>query len=265
SSLKKAPWVLGSFLIILIALPWYFLAEAASPGFLDYFIIGEHFNRYFNSGWVGDKYGFAKQQPFGIIWGFMLIFCLPWSLIFIQTLWKNFKKLKTDSWALFLLAWIVWTPLFFTTSKSLIHPYILPVTIPMALWIHNYWFEIKARVVFLKIGLIIPVLLLAIYLSGFANPLLENNTDKYLVSEIKNTNVYTLDFKSYSSQFYTKGNIKKVNSFTLNKLTLKPQDFYILISHKRWKQVAPNIKLKLTLIRSHKKRALYRYIKKKIK
>ena len=262
SSLKKAPWVLGSFLFILIALPWYFLAEAASPGFIDYFIVGEHFNRYFNSGWVGDKYGFAKQQPFGIIWGFLLIFCLPWSLIFIQTLWENFKKLKTDSWALFLLTWIVWTPFFFTTSKSLIHPYILPVTIPMALWIHHYWFEIKARIIFLKIGVTIPLILLVIYLSGFANPLLENNTDKYLVSDAKNKTIYTLDSKSYSSQFYTKGNIKKVNSLILDKLIIQPQDFYIIINHKRWKQVPLNVKEKLTLIKSHKKRALYKYPKK---
>ena len=263
SSLKKAPWVFGGFLFILITLPWYFLVEAASPGFIDYFIVGEHFNRYFNSEWVGDKYGFAKQQPFGIVWGFLLVFCLPWSLIFIQTLWKNFKKLKTDSWALFLLTWIVWTPLFFTTSNSLIHPYILPVTIPMALWINHYWFEIKARYIFLKIGIAIPVILLLIYVSGFANPLLENNTDKYLVSETKNNIIYTLDFKSYSSQFYTKGNIKKVSNLILDKLILEPQDFYILIDHKRWNQIPLKVKQELTLIKSHKKRALYKYLENK--
>mgnify|MGYP003315652635 CR=1 FL=1 len=38
-----------------ISLPWYFLAELRSPGFIDYFIIGEHFERYFNSEWEGDK------------------------------------------------------------------------------------------------------------------------------------------------------------------------------------------------------------------
>ena len=133
----------------------------------------------------------------------------------------------------------------------------------MALWIHHYWFEIKARIIFLKIGITIPVILLLIYLSGFANPLLENNTDKYLVSETKNTIIYTLDLKSYSSQFYTKGNIKKVNSLFLDKLILQCQDFYILIDHERWKQVPLNVKQKLTIIKSHKKRALYKYPKKK--
>jgi 4-amino-4-deoxy-L-arabinose transferase-like glycosyltransferase len=249
--------VLGSFLIILIALPWYFLAEAASPGFIDYFIVGEHFNRYFNSGWVGDKYGFPKQQPFGIVWGFLIVFCLPWSLVFIQTLWRNFKKLKKDSWSLFLLTWILWTPLFFTTSTSLIHPYILPVTIPMALWIHHYWDEIKLKILFLKIGLAFPFLILITYLSGFANSILENNTDEYLVKNTKNIPVYALDFKSYSSQFYTKGKIKIVDTITLHNLILNKDDFNILIDHSRLKLLSTKLQESLTPIESNKKRAMY--------
>ena len=257
SSLKKAPWVLGSFLLILIAVPWYFLTEAASPGFIDYFIVGEHFNRYFNSGWVGDKYGFPKQQPFGIVWGFLIVFCLPWSLIFIQTLWRNFKKLKKDSWSLFLLSWILWTPLFFTTSTSLIHPYILPVTIPMALWIHHYWDEIKLKILFLKIGLAFPFLILITYLSGLANSILENNTDEYLVKNTKNIPVYALDFKSYSSQFYTKGKIKIVDTITLHNLILNKDDFNILIDHSRLKLLSTKLQESLTPIESNKKRAMY--------
>jgi 4-amino-4-deoxy-L-arabinose transferase-like glycosyltransferase len=257
SSLKKAPWVLGSFLLILIALPWYFLTEAASPGFIDYFIVGEHFNRYFNSGWVGDKYGFPKQQPFGIVWGFLIVFCLPWSLVFIQTLWRNFKKLKKDSWGLFLLSWILWTPLFFTTSTSLIHPYILPVTIPMALWIHHYWDEIKLKILFLKIGLAIPFLILITYLSGLANSIFENNTDKYLIKNKKNVPVYALDFKSYSSQFYTQGKIKIVDTFTLHNLILNKDDFNIIIDHSRLKLLSTKLQESLTPIESNKKRAMY--------
>ena len=257
SSLKKAPWVLGSFLLILIAVPWYFLTEAASPGFIDYFIVGEHFNRYFNSGWVGDKYGFPKQQPFGIVWGFLIVFCLPWSLIFIQTLWRNFKKLKKDSWSLFLLSWILWTPLFFTTSTSLIHPYILPVTIPMALWIDHYWDEIKLKILFLKIGLAFPFLILITYLSGLANSILENNTDEYLVKNTKNIPVYALDFKSYSSQFYTKGKIKIVDTITLHNLILNKDDFNILIDHSRLKLLSTKLQESLTPIESNKKRAMY--------
>ncbi len=121
--------------MLIIALPWYVLVEIKTPGFIDYFIVGEHFNRFFNSEWVGDKYGFPKQQPFGIVWGFLISFCLPWSILLIRDFWKKIKTIKNDSWGLYLWFWILWTPLFFTTSTSLIHPYVLPITIPIALWI----------------------------------------------------------------------------------------------------------------------------------
>ena len=82
------------------------------------------------------------------------------------------------------------------------------------------------------------------------------------MSETKNNIIYTLDFKSYSSQFYTKGNIKKVSNLILDKLILEPQEFYILIDHKRWNQLPLKVKQELTLIKSHKKRALYKYLEK---
>ena len=31
---------------ILLAAPWYVLAEIRTPGFLEYFVIGEHWNRF---------------------------------------------------------------------------------------------------------------------------------------------------------------------------------------------------------------------------
>ncbi|HKJ52870.1 MAG TPA: phospholipid carrier-dependent glycosyltransferase, partial [Gammaproteobacteria bacterium] len=46
--------VSGLLLTMLIALPWYVLMERASPGFLKYFIVGEHFQRFIDSGWRGD-------------------------------------------------------------------------------------------------------------------------------------------------------------------------------------------------------------------
>ncbi len=54
---QRFPIVTGVTLTALISMPWYILAERATPGFLDYFIVGEHFNRFFVSGWEGDLYG----------------------------------------------------------------------------------------------------------------------------------------------------------------------------------------------------------------
>ncbi|MDX1268612.1 MAG: glycosyltransferase family 39 protein, partial [Oceanisphaera sp.] len=40
------PWLTGLPLMIAIALPWYLLAENATPGFLEYFFVVEHFMRF---------------------------------------------------------------------------------------------------------------------------------------------------------------------------------------------------------------------------
>ena len=83
----------GLILFALVSIPWFFIAEKNSPGFLDYFLIGEHFKRFFDSNWIGDKYGFPKQQPVGTIWVFLFLFTLPWGIIIFKNLLKNSKRL----------------------------------------------------------------------------------------------------------------------------------------------------------------------------
>lgn len=42
---QRFPIVSGLAFMLAIALPWYIMAEMATPGFIDYFIVGEHFKR----------------------------------------------------------------------------------------------------------------------------------------------------------------------------------------------------------------------------
>ena len=114
----KLPWIPGLIVTALVAVPWYYFMEQKSPGFIDYFIVGEHFKRYTESGWSGDKYGFAKTQPLGMSWVFLLGFAVPWILIALYWIVKKWKQLKTDAWVVYLLFWLFWTPLFFTISKN---------------------------------------------------------------------------------------------------------------------------------------------------
>ncbi|WP_293725491.1 ArnT family glycosyltransferase [Thiolapillus sp.] len=53
--IKALPWLKGSLLTLLIGLPWYIAAELKTPGFLNYFIIGEHFMRFIQPGWGGGE------------------------------------------------------------------------------------------------------------------------------------------------------------------------------------------------------------------
>ena len=78
-----------------------------------------------------------------------------------------------------------------------------------------------------------------------------------IVKNTKNIPVYALDFKSYSSQFYTKGKIKIVDTITLHNLILNKDDFNILIDHSRLKLLSTKLQESLTPIESNKKRAMY--------
>ncbi len=257
---KTAPWLLGIIMTMLISLPWYYLAELRSPGFLNYFIVGEHFERFFNSDWQGDKYGFAKQQPFGIIWGFFIIFTFPWFILLVKILIKKWSEIKKDYWALFLLVWMLWTPLFFTFSRSLIHPYILPSMIPLALFINHFWENVKNKNIYIYYGLSVTTALIFVLYTGLAKPLYMNNTDKYILKNLDNNlPIYSLEQKSYSSQFYTKGRIEVIDQEKFENLVTKDSKFYISISNNRWVSLSLSLKNKLEIINNNRKTGIYQF------
>ncbi len=62
------PWAWGTALAAAICVPWYVAAELRTPGFLQYFLLGEHVMRFLRPGWGGDLYGTAHAEPPGTIW-----------------------------------------------------------------------------------------------------------------------------------------------------------------------------------------------------
>jgi 4-amino-4-deoxy-L-arabinose transferase-like glycosyltransferase len=261
-SLKKIfqiPWVLGGFLSLLIAFPWYYLMEVNSPGFIDYFVVGEHFLRFVDSSWSGDKYGFPKQQPLGIIWAFLLAGALPWSFVLMGQLKNKLKKVWNDPWQLFLWLWILWTPFFFTFSKSLIHTYTLPVMIPIALLITHHWptLERKKSMLYVAVGL--PVLLIGAYFLEPTQKILSSSTDKMLVfhPEVESSELYAFPFKSYSSQFYSKGKIKIITPDALEKMVEDSTSFCIIIKKRQLEDLPSEVMSKLKLLRERRKDGLY--------
>ncbi|MFT3930462.1 MAG: glycosyltransferase family 39 protein [Spongiibacteraceae bacterium] len=130
---RTLPWLRGSVLMLAISLPWYIAAEHKTPGFLAYFILGEHFGRFLHSGWNGDKYGNAHAEALGMIWLFLIMAALPWSFIAIAKLkgfWKaSLKNTDDDGWLLYLLMWSLVPIAFFTFAHNIIWTYPLP-TLP---------------------------------------------------------------------------------------------------------------------------------------
>ncbi len=62
------PVFTGGALMIALAVPWYVLAERRTPGFLYYFIVGEHLMKFLQPGWTGDRYGAGRGGSDGWVW-----------------------------------------------------------------------------------------------------------------------------------------------------------------------------------------------------
>ncbi|NJB81696.1 ArnT family glycosyltransferase [Wenyingzhuangia aestuarii] len=261
---KKALWIPGLLLAFVISFAWYYLAEVRTPGFIDYFFVGEHYKRFFESGWKGDKYGFAKQQPMGMIWLFLILFSLPWIQFVITKVIKKKNEVVKNPWVTFLWLWMLWTPFFFTVSKSLIHTYTLPCTIPLGLLVIHYFESFKKHKGWFIAASVVPVALVFGFIG--VNTVYTDtnwqNTDKHLLNTIdkETATIYAWEFKSYSSQFYTKGKIKTIeNSSELDSVMNSQTSFYLLSRNSHYKSMPNELKQRLTFIGKNKKSQLFEF------
>ncbi|NBX96692.1 MAG: glycosyltransferase family 39 protein [Betaproteobacteria bacterium] len=86
---EALPWVRGVVLMVALSAPWFFAAEWKTPGFFEYFFVGEHYHRFATPGWAGDLYGKAHQEPKGMIWVFAAGACMPWTVVLpALVLWR---------------------------------------------------------------------------------------------------------------------------------------------------------------------------------
>jgi len=134
---ERLPWVRGAALALLICAPWYVLAERRTPGFLTYFLLGEHVMRFVQPGWGGDLYGTAHAEPRGMIWAYQLGAVLLGLPLLVAALRARRRAAPADaeraSMRLLLLAVLI--PLaFFSLAGNIIWTYVLPGLGPLAVW-----------------------------------------------------------------------------------------------------------------------------------
>lgn len=238
SLFQRIPMFFGLALMCVIATPWYFMAEQATPGFLDYFIIGEHFNRFIVSGWEGDLYGQAHDRPRGMIWLFWLVAAMPWSFILIGLLLtrhKRFQSINAKSKGLFcfLVIWLLSPLILFTMSGNILATYVLPGIPALALLIPLLLgnkdeertlnsvevpgtvpskFPSKAPRWIFASASTTPVLfavLLMVVQAGEA----DRKSEKFLLNHASDQRpIYYLDKRPHSGQFYSQGQAKLLSS-----------------------------------------------------
>lgn len=242
---QKLPWIKGTLLMCLIALPWYILAERYTPGFLNYFIVGEHINRFLTPGWSGDKYGMAHHAPKGMIWPFALIGLMPWTIVVIYWLVKYRKEVfvvrDDNGWMSYLTLFTLMPLLFFTFAGNIIYPYVFPVLPAFSLLFTELWVRTKHKA---EKSLWIPS---AALIAGFAalvatiafilNPNQVAKTQKPVIDAWLQQNpsaqselFYWGKMPEFSAQFYSRGKAKRMGTMEdMCRAFQEKKDFYLVI------------------------------------
>ena len=230
---KRLPWIKGSLLCCLIFLPWYLAAEIKTPGFLQYFIIGEHLNRFLVPSWEGDLYGNGHAEVRGMIWVFWFAAVLPWSFFFLFPLYHSKRiiqsiRAESNGWSLYLFCWAIAPMLFFTMASNIIATYVItgvPAISFLAIDLWRYGFKFTGvpgkRVVrfFAATASFAAILfIIATGVSLLGVPGVFQKTQKHLVETAKSLrdgscgDLYYWKKRYYSAEFYTDGQVEVLDS-----------------------------------------------------
>lgn len=138
---RGLPWVRGAALVGALVIPWYAMAEKATPGFLSYFLVGEHWQRFLVSGWKGDRFGNAHAFPPGSILLFAAVAFLPWTLGLPALLRHGYRQKShglPPPGAGGLSTYVGWCALVpilvFLPARNILWTYVLPAAPPLAAW-----------------------------------------------------------------------------------------------------------------------------------
>jgi len=148
---QRLPWISGFVLTVVLTVPWYLLAELRTPGYLKYYIVGEHWKRYTEAGWKGDMFGTAHARPRGAIWVYAILATLPWCVVWFGMLWKMWRqgmlprRDADDGWRAYLWLWMLSSPVFFTFAGNVLITYVLPGLPAFALLVAETWNAVGDR------------------------------------------------------------------------------------------------------------------------
>jgi 4-amino-4-deoxy-L-arabinose transferase-like glycosyltransferase len=247
SIIEKLQWKSGMMLLLVLVLPWYILAEIKTPGFINYFILGEHLYRYLDPGWQGDLYGSAHDRPRGTIWLYWVMASFPWGIVLLgmlfSRLWARGKFSLPRIAMSFedkVIAFSVLTPLvFFTAAGNILWTYALP-TLPFTALLIAKWLKPEQQRPTTRIGylaLTVPLttaVLVALVLTGN----IQLNSQKVLVSRVNQethagSTVYYLGDVPFSGRFYTQGNASSLDIPMLKQQAEQAPDDFLVIVNRR--------------------------------
>jgi 4-amino-4-deoxy-L-arabinose transferase-like glycosyltransferase len=215
---RGLPWLRGLLLTAALTLPWYLAAEAATPGFLHYFIVGEHWQRFTQPGWTGDLYGGGHERPRGSIWLYVAGAALPWTLVALALLRRkavsdSARRPAPDPQMAYLVCWVLAPLVLFTMARNTLEAYALPALPALALITSRLFMERDAK------GTASPVWLLGLIMPLVAGGLLVSGRDRIEARSQRQLLAGRLDAgapvvylvkRPFSGQFYSAGRALEV-------------------------------------------------------
>lgn len=267
--LRAMPWVKGTLLTLAITLPWYILAELKTPGFINYFIVGEHFMRFVDPGWMGDLYGHAHKEPKGTIWLHWLAGASPWGPLALILLvghlckasWRrNLWQATQQPVVIYVLLWALVTPVFFTPAGNVIWTYVLPSMPAFALLMGWAMVRLNNGQKWRQIGFNLvswSMPLAAIVFSA----LIANNNDlmktekriaEYVAQQPQNgdthnwSRLYYLGSElEFSARFYSHGKAQPVQLNQLEQLVMQQKGVFLAVPTDQWQTTAAHFGARL--------------------
>jgi 4-amino-4-deoxy-L-arabinose transferase-like glycosyltransferase len=276
-SLKIIFWLPGLTLLLLLTLPWYWAAENRTPGFLDYFIWGEHWHRFVDKGWSGDKYGYAHAEPLGSIWLQALVAWAPWTLLLpVYALIQRINAKHTEamsagigfsrrfsSGTLYWLLFGLWPCIFFSFAGNILWTYVLPAVPAMAICLSAWSCRQKEGLIdiLMMAGVLISGAILAVYVlmcrgGDYAN----EKVSLAVLEDYKQHNhhqkaLYFYSGVPFSASFYTRGKALQAPSFDQMQLCS-----FLVMTDAESNQLTEPQRLGLKPISQHGSRRLYQWL-----
>ncbi|HEY2106256.1 MAG TPA: glycosyltransferase family 39 protein [Candidatus Binataceae bacterium] len=119
--LGKFHVVAGTLILAAMVLPWFAVVAIRLPGFLDFYIIGEHFRRVFVA-------SYSHDQPFYFFLPVIIVGLMPWSICFPLLL--HGTRGPARAWCAIVSGLVL---VLFSAAQAKLIPYILPALPPIAL------------------------------------------------------------------------------------------------------------------------------------
>lgn len=232
---RALPWLRGTLLMLALSVPWYVVAEFKTPGFLDYFLVGEHFKRFVVSSWQGDLYGNAHEFPRGTIWLYLVAASFPWGVIALvllaKRLWRG-ESLRPGWTPQFagvdglVLAATLSPALFFTLAGNILWTYVLPGLPFLAVLASSLWSASLTGTAYRWARLavvLVPVLGTAAG-GWFAVYPGQLKTERDLVARVDKipgldaSNLFYLDQPPFSARFYSRGKAQGIDDESVLRL-----------------------------------------------